>query len=128
MSKFSIAALLVSFLFAASVHADNAPAISQDDFLALQKSTKAAVVLDVRSAEEFAAGHIEGAINIAHTDIADKLASLESFKDQTIVVYCRSGRRAGEAETFLSGKGFSKLRHLTGDMNGWKEAELPISK
>lgn len=111
-----------------TLFAKNAPLISQHDFIAMQMSAKPAVVLDVRSAKEYADGHIKGAINISHDELSDRLSELSQYKDKTVVVYCRSGRRAGIAESLLENNGFSKVKHLTGDMNGWLKAELPVIK
>jgi phage shock protein E len=86
------------------------------------------LVLDVRTAEEFAEGHIAGAINISHDKINDNVSKIITLKDQTVVVYCRSGRRAISAENDLRAAGFSDLRHLEGDMNGWQSADLPLVK
>jgi len=89
------------------------------------------IVLDVRSKGEYEEGHIDGALNVSHTEIEDNLsllANLNQYKDKTIVVHCRSGYRAGKAEAILTENGFTKLRHLEGDMNGWLKAELPTVK
>jgi len=67
------------------------------------------VWLDVRSAEEFAAGHVEGAINIPHTDIATRISELQLTKDTDIALYCGSGRRAGIAIETLQQLGYTKL-------------------
>lgn len=83
------------------------------------------VVLDVRSAEEFAEGHIAGAINIPHNEVANQLALLQKL-EKTIVVHCRSGRRALTAEQALLDAKFSNLKHLKGDMKGWVEQKLPL--
>lgn len=80
-------------------------------------------LLDVRSAEEFHQGHIKGAVNIPHTEIAQVADSLE--KDAPIVVYCRSGRRAQIAIEAMQELGYSNLYHLQGDMLGWQELNLP---
>jgi|JRYD01.1.fsa_nt_gb rhodanese-related sulfurtransferase len=82
----------------------------------------ALVILDVRTPEEFAAGHIPGAINIPVGEIGARLAELEASRDKTIVAYCRSGRRAGVALKALHEAGFTKLSHLAGDMPGWEES------
>jgi len=55
------------------------------------------VVLDVRTPEEFAAGHLPGAINIPHTELAARVAELEGSRDRDIVVYCRTGARSAAA-------------------------------
>jgi rhodanese-related sulfurtransferase len=86
------------------------------------------LVIDVRSSEEYFQGHVPGAINIAHSSIKEHFTQLESFRDKTIVLYCKSGYRAGKAAKVLSGMGFGDLRHLKGDMQAWSNAGLPIEK
>ena len=93
----NIFTLLLS-LFAFTAFAGETPSISQQDLLtALDKETANILVLDVRSAKEYSDGHIAGAINISHNTIEDNLSQLAQYKDKTVVVYCRSGRRAGRA-------------------------------
>ena len=58
-------------------------------------------ILDVRTAEEFASGHIPGAVNVPHTELADRLSTLELPLGGEIVVHCEGGGRAGEAESIL---------------------------
>ncbi|HSN70465.1 MAG TPA: rhodanese-like domain-containing protein [Steroidobacteraceae bacterium] len=84
------------------------------------------VVLDVRTPEEFAAGHVPGAMNIPHDQIAERIASLEPARGAELVVYCRSGRRSAIASDVLRQAGFDNVRHLAGDMQGWQAAELPL--
>jgi len=118
--------LALSF-FAATVFAGETPQISQQALLeALKAPSNDVVLLDVRSEEEYNHGHVAGAINISHKDIEEKIAELSQYKNNTVVVYCRSGRRAGIAENVLADNGFGKILHLTGDMNGWLEAKLPV--
>ncbi len=54
--------------------------------------------------------------------------SLEGPKDKDVVVYCRSGKRAGLALETLSKHGFTRLSHLEGDMQGWLAAGRPVEK
>ncbi|MDZ7869302.1 MAG: rhodanese-like domain-containing protein [Rheinheimera sp.] len=70
--------------------------------------------IDVRSAEEFQAGHLEGAVNIVHTDIAAKIASVTQDKNAEIQLYCRSGRRSGLAEAELKKLGFTNVHNAGG--------------
>jgi phage shock protein E len=67
------------------------------------------VLLDVRTPEEFAAGHVEGTLHIPLQDLERRQAELEPFRDRDIVVYCRSGRRAASAIQMLQANGFSRL-------------------
>lgn len=85
------------------------------------------LLLDVRAPEEFAAGHLPGAKNIPYDKIPSRINELKASQDAEIVVYCRSGRRAGIALETLLGAGFSKLGHLEGDYEGWSAAGLPVS-
>lgn len=94
----------------------------------LLQNPDAYVVLDVRSAKEYAQGHIKNAINIPHTQVEDHLDKLKTFKDKTIVVHCRSGYRAGKAEDILLANGITNLLHLEGDMLQWQEDKLPLEK
>ena len=109
--------------------ASDSPAalISQPDLLQrLEKKDADLVVLDVRTPAEFAAGHVPGARNVPHDQIAAKLAELSPLKDKEVVLYCRSGRRTAIAAQALSGAGFSKLRHLEGDWLAWEAEKKPV--
>lgn len=127
MFKIKNPIILAFCLFTTVVFAGETPKILQQELLtALKAPQHNIVVLDVRSKEEYDHGHLVGAINISHNTIAEKLNQLAQYKNSTVVVYCRSGRRAGIAEHILAEHGFKNLRHLTGDMNGWLEAKLPV--
>jgi len=86
----------------------------------------APLILDVRSVDEYDAGHLPTATNIPHTEIADRLTELPADHDAEIIIYCRSGRRAAMAKETLENAGFSNIRHLDGDYIVWKEAGLPL--
>lgn len=72
------------------------------------------VVIDVRTPTEYAADHIEGAINIEHTRIAEEIAKAGVGKDDRVILYCRSGRRSGMALETLKTLGFSKAENAGG--------------
>lgn len=98
--------------------------MTQQQLLKNRFSNAPIALLDVRTAEEYQAGHIKGAINIAHSEITNQLSKLD--KNKPIAVYCRSGRRAGLAMEVLEKNGFKQVYHLAGDMNGWQAQELPV--
>jgi len=85
-------------------------------------------IIDVRSAGEYSKGHVPGAISIPHDKISNQLEQIKHLKDQPVLLYCRSGRRADMAETTLSELGFSQLYHLQGDMMEWDKNQLPVEK
>ena len=100
--------------------------VSQQALLDLQAQKAPMLLLDVRTPEEFAAGHIAGAVNIPYDQVATHLAEIP--KDEEVVLYCKSGRRAGLAAETLSSNGYSKLGHLDGDMQGWVAAGRPVEE
>ena len=79
-------------------------------------------LLDVRTPEEFAAGHIPGAVLIPHETLAQRLGELD--RARPVVVYCRTGRRATIAETLLRERGF-EVSQLQGSWQAWQAAGLP---
>jgi rhodanese-related sulfurtransferase len=92
---------------------------------ALLARSEAPLVLDVRSAEEFAGGHVPGARHVAFDQVAARLAELGPPRE--VVVYCERGPRAGKAAAVLVGAGFRVL-HLAGHMSGWRAAGLPVER
>ena len=88
--------------------------ISVEEAKKLMKTEKNYVILDVRTAEEFAEGHIPGAINVANEDISDTEIPALPDKSQLILVYCRSGRRSKEAAKKLVALGYSNIVEFGG--------------
>jgi phage shock protein E len=126
MTKHTLLALLLAITPAFAAAA--AEEISREAFKKRQANGAQLVVVDVRSPEEFAAGHIPGAINIPHDRIATRAGELAANKsDGNLVLYCRSGRRVAMAVEILEKQGFSKLLHLEGDMPGWVAAGEPAA-
>jgi rhodanese-related sulfurtransferase len=102
--------------------------VTQEEVVRMIAAGTAPTILDVRTPEEFAEGHVPGAINISHDQLADRLAEIEASKEDEVIVYCRSGRRAGIAEQLLLDQGFRNVQHLEGDMLAWLEANRPTEK
>lgn len=73
-----------------------------------------ALIVDVRTPEEFADGHYPGAINIPHESILDGLNQLGVTTSAAVILYCRSGNRSGQAEQALQEKGFTEARNAGG--------------
>lgn len=94
----------------------------------LIKASKAPVILDVRSAMEFRAGHIPGAERVSFWKVLFRLAKLPAEKDTRIVVLCESGARAEMVLSMLAKRGYSRLELLDGDMAGWRNAGFPMQK
>lgn len=103
--------------------------ISQDALLERERAAKdEPLVLDVRTAQEYAAGHVPGAINLPHDQVAARIAEIDGARDRDVIVYCRSGRRSELALGTLRAQGFGKLWHLEGDYLAWEAAERPVER
>lgn len=72
------------------------------------------VLLDVREEDEFASGHLEGAVLIPYGSIAERAEAELPDKQQTILVYCRSGRRSAIAAESLAKLGYTDVRDFGG--------------
>ena len=101
--------------------------ISAEQFDKLRKSDKA-VVLDVRTPEEYKEGHIPGAVLIDFTsdDFAKEVAKLD--KNKTYLVYCASGGRSTRSCKKMAELNFKKLYNLPGGIGAWEKAGKPVEK
>ena len=79
---------------------------------------KGALLLDVRTPEEFSSGYVDGAVNVPVQVLSEQLSTLPAKKDQDVVVYCRSGARSARAAGILKNAGFTKVHDL-GGMSNW---------
>ena len=86
------------------------------------------LVLDVRSAEDFAAGHIRDAKNIPLKELKGRIAELEKFKARPVVVVCNKGLQSTKAASLLKKEGFEEAVSLLGGMNEWQSQSLPLAK
>jgi rhodanese-related sulfurtransferase len=102
--------------------------VSASELQASTGSGDPPLVLDVRTPEEFAEGHVPGAVNIPQDELGRRIQELAQRRRQEVVVYCERGPRAAKAAVVLAGAGFSDVRHLAGDMAGWRSAGLPIAR
>ena len=117
----SVALMLISLLVGCSggnsknVYEQITPAEAK----ALMDSEDGYIILDVRTPEEYAERHIEGAILIPDYEIGEKAESILTDKDQLILVYCRSGRRSKNAANELATLGYTNIKEF-GGINDWK--------
>jgi len=89
-----------------------------------------ALLVDVREPEEYAAGHIPGAVNVPRGVLEFRIARNYAFetKAQPIVVYCRTGGRAALATQSLNALGYTGAVSLAGGIAAWRAAEAPVSE
>ena len=84
------------------------------DEVALAAITAGALVVDVRTADEFSSGHFAGAINIPHESIVEGLRARDISPDQPLVLYCRTGNRSGKAQQALRTEGYTSVSNAGG--------------
>tara|TARA_R110001583_G_scaffold10698_5_gene49110 strand:- start:29096 stop:29479 length:384 start_codon:yes stop_codon:yes gene_type:complete len=118
---------LLSMLCFSSFISAYSQQIPPQQLLELIKTQQAPIILDVRSEAEFQQGHIQGAINISYEKLGSESHLLETYKNQPMVIYCRSGRRAEVAYQTLKTKGFTQLIDLQGHMILWEKRQYPLS-
>ena len=92
------------------------------------KGDKDIVVLDIRTPGEFAAGHIENAVNIDYfsQNFQSQLDQLD--KSKNYVMHCKSGGRSGRSVSIFKELNFKNLIHMNGGFDEWAQSGLPIVK
>ena len=106
----------------------DAPEVLPQELVARLAAEAPPLVLDVRTPQEYAAGHVPGALSVPHKALAGRLAEVLDFRDREVVVYCERGKRSVMASGVLREAGFTSIRHLQGHMVEWRRQGLPESK
>ena len=122
-----IISLIILVLFTTFAQA-GVKSIEPQMMLKLLQNKQAPLILDVRTEQEFMDGHIEGAINISYDLLIEQSEKLAPYKEQDIIVYCRSGRRVQIAYNIMQEQGFKKLIDLSGHMLLWNKLHYPLVK
>jgi len=130
------AALLVGSALAAGCSRQAVPAqiiedISpQDAFTLIQENQNNPdfAIIDVRTPEEFAEGHLENATNIDFYSQTFRDKINQQDKDKTYLIYCRSGKRSASALEIMAELGFREAYNLLGGIIDWQAAGLPFTK
>ncbi len=78
------------------------------------KATDEVVIIDVRTDKEWESGHLDSAVHIPYTEIAEKIEGVADSKDTKIVLYCAAGGRAGKAKKVLDDLGYSHVENAGG--------------
>ncbi len=126
----SIAALSIPMVLATPDYgpgiSSNAVNVSAADAYAIMQSRQDSVVIDVRTLQEYQAGHLDGAINLDYysSGFLDRLKALD--KNNTYIVYCRKGIRGGIALDMMRSLGFKKVYNILGGLALWDEEGWPM--
>jgi rhodanese-related sulfurtransferase len=86
------------------------------------------VVLDIRSPEDFAAGHIRDARHIPLKELKSRVSELDKFKSKSVIVVCSSGAQSARAASVLKSAGFGDVYSLDGGLAAWRAQGLPTAK
>jgi phage shock protein E len=119
MLKKFVKVVFLSLLAVAGCRSEKQPAL---------KMEKSGVLLDVRTPEEFHSGALQGAVNLPHLRIAEKINSVAPDKNTPLYIYCRSGRRVKIAMETLTQLGYTKLFDLGGLEDARAKLELDVVK
>ena len=127
--QLSVLLILAGSMFAAGCGSEDTSAtMTAADLAGRIGNGTAPAIFDVRTPEEFADGHVPGAINLPHTEVAGRVGEFSVYQDREVVVYCGTGRRAAMAEDALRTAGFTNVRDLEGHMKQWQADGYPIDK
>jgi rhodanese-related sulfurtransferase len=116
--------LVTTAAFADDPEPSEAPSISAAELHAQRESDATPAILDVRTPEEYASGHIPGAVNIPFEQVAERIAEIDATNG--VAVYCMIGPRARKGEAALLAAGHEKVFHLEGGMSAWQAAGFPV--
>ena len=97
---------------------------AHDHWMQGEKSPIPFVFIDVRTSEEYTAGHVEGAKLIPVQELLLHVAEIPH--DKQVYVYCHSGRRSANAAKLLAEKGFTNIENVVGGIEAWKAADYPV--
>jgi phage shock protein E len=119
-----VGALAATVAYSENSESNDAPNIGAVELHAQRESGTAPVVIDVRTPDEYALGHIPGALNIPFDQVAQRITEIES--PQGVALYCMVGPRARKGEAALLAAGYEKVFHLEGGLAAWQAAGLPV--
>ena len=121
----TVIAAIVGIVFELRTRSLGAAAISPNSAIALHN--KGALILDVRSTEEFASGHIVDARHIELDKLADQAETLKKYREKPVVAVCESGVRSAQAAKLLKAAGFKQVVNLKGGLAAWRSDNLPLT-
>lgn len=126
LSLWAVAAAIAVLAYEMRERARARGAISPQD--AVRLMNHGAALLDLRSSEDFAAGHIRGARSLPADRLAEGIDAIKRYKDKPVIVYCDRGVSAAAALRQLAAHGFGKVVSLRGGLNAWRAEQLPLAR
>ncbi len=135
MKSFSVRIVMLLFLSITFSGCAQSTAVKENDVVSYisPQELKAKLgddiqLIDIRTPQEFAQGHIPGAklINFFDADFKQQMSKLD--KNKELYIYCRSGHRSGNATAYLKTAGFPKIHDLKGGINNWYQNSMKVVK
>ncbi len=93
---------------------------------AVQLMNQGALVLDVRSRDQYDAGHVIDARNFPNADLSQSVETLKKYREKPVLTCCETGMTASAAARTLREQGFSKVASLRGGLQAWRAENLPL--
>ena len=118
-------ALMATAAFSEDSDSTQAPSIRPAELHAQREAGVAPVVIDVRTPEEYATGHIPEAVNIPFDQVAERINEVDA--PHGVALYCMVGPRARKGEAALLAAGYEKTFHIEGGLAAWQEAGFPVT-
>ena len=127
MWKWLLMALAIpALLLVMRSHASADGAITAPQSASMIKDKKDLQLIDVRTAAEYADGHLANAKLIPVQELPQRPAEID--KSKPVLLYCRSGHRSGNALKILQDKGYKDAKHIEGGIGAWQAAGLPVTR
>ena len=122
----TVAVLVLVIVFEIRARAESFAAVSPQD--AIRLMNHGAVIIDLRPAEQYAAGHLSGARRMDGEQILKAGDTLKKYKQQPLIVYDESGSLGTSAARQLKAQGFTQAFNLRGGLAAWRSDNLPLEK
>ena len=119
-----VAALIVVYEMRA--RSESRMSVSPQELIRLMN--QGALVLDLRPAEQYAAGHISGARQLTAEQLPKAADTFKRFREKPVVVYCDAGSLGASAVKKLAAQGFTKVASLQGGLGAWRAENLPLAR
>jgi rhodanese-related sulfurtransferase len=130
MRRHAVVGVLVLFVAALALAQGGVPSeaasIEPSELQARREAGTAPIVIDVRTAEEYAGGHIPGALNIPFDQVAARISEVDAPRG--VALYCMVGPRARKGEHALLEAGYTSVLHIEGGLAAWQASDLPVER
>ena len=118
--------LIIVVLYELRLRGESQASVSPQDTVRLMN--QGALLIDLRPAEQYSAGHVSGARQMNGDQILNAADTLKKYKEKTVVVYDDTGSLGASAVRQLTAQGFTKAFNLRGGLAAWRTENLPLTR